>query len=189
MSSRDELIRHYATLPDDRLMTLAANEAAQLTPEALAVLREEVHRRGLDKDLRDAISIQTRRVEPAELEELVQRFRRLPCPICGSRSGLLNAAKVATAHSVLVMTTYEAPLIVGCAQCIVAAASRANRTTAMFAWWGIPWGPIRGLEAMSVNAKAKSLAEMADATDELRGYVAANLGEVMLLLRKESGVH
>ena len=148
MPTRDELIRYYATLHYDRLLALAVNEAAQLTPEALGVLREEVHRRGLDNVLRDAIEIQTRRVEPAEQEELVQRFRKLPCPICNAQAALLNGARVATAYSFLVMTTYQEGLVIGCPQCILAAARKANRATAAFAWWGIPWGPIRGLKAM-----------------------------------------
>ena len=186
MPTRDELIRYYETLHYDRLLALAVNEAAQLTPEALGVLREEVHRRGLDNDLRDAIEIQTRRVEPAEQEELVQRFRKLPCPICNAQAALLNGARVATAYSFLVMTTYEEVLVIGCPQCILAAARKANRATAAFAWWGIPWGPIRGLKAMSVNHEASAAAERHEATADLRQYVASNLGEVMLRLRQGS---
>jgi len=165
-------------------MALAVNEASGLTPEALEVLRAELHARRLGNELRDVIDIQMRPIPPDEVDELVGRFRRLPCPLCGSVAGMLNAATVATAQSFLVMSTFEKRLVVGCSSCITAAADKADALTGALGWWAIPFGPVHTLQAMRLNARACSAAERQEATVELRQYVEANRGAVVLRLRE-----
>lgn len=183
MAYRDQLIRKYAQLSNDQLIRLATYEAGGLTPEAREVLREELRGRQLGGGLSDVIDIQQREIAPQEHDELVERFRKLPCPICNSVGRPLNAVTVATARSFLIMTTHQKRVVLGCPECILAAARKAQRLTLAFAWWGIPWGPIRGLQAMVLNAEARSAAARQEATAELYNYVAANRGEVLLLLQ------
>jgi hypothetical protein len=120
-------------------------------------------------------------------EELLAPFRRLPCPICGAASGLLNAAMVATARSFLIITHYERRVVVGCPQCIIAASRTANNLTLALGWWGIPWGPIRAFQAISINAKANSAAQTDQATELLSRYVTESYGAIVYGLRQEAG--
>jgi len=168
-------------------MGIALREAGELTPEALEVLKEEVRTRGLGEHLEGAIEIQTYSLSSEEQQELVARFRRLPCPICGAGGGLLNAAMVATARSFLIMTLYETHIVVGCCQCISRASRRANHLTLALGWWGIPWGPIRALQAMTINGRANSTAQGDQATEALKGHVAANRGTVVQMLQQHEG--
>jgi hypothetical protein len=184
MSTRAELINYYSALPDDQLMRIALHEAGELTPVAIEVMKAEIRTRRLGKPLEEAIEAQTNSLSPEEQQELVERFRRLPCPICGATRGLLNAVMVATARSFLIMTLYETRLVVGCSQCIVAASRRASNLTWALGWWGIPWGPMRVLQASSINAKANSTAHATQATESLRRYVAENHGAVVFRLRQ-----
>jgi hypothetical protein len=186
MPARDELIRHYAGLSSDRLVALAVNEAGGLTAEAVEVLKAELAARHMGDQLRDAIAIQARPLDPGELDALLERARRLPCPSCGSAVAKLNAATVATVRSMLVMTSYEKSVVVGCPSCISAAADRADTTTAAFGWWGLPLGPIYTLRAIALNSKAARVAKQEEPTAEFREFVAANRGAVVLQLQTQS---
>jgi hypothetical protein len=185
MPTRAELIDYYRALPDDQLMRLALHEAGELTPEALEVMKEEIRTRRLGEPLEAAIQAQTTSLPPEEQQELLARFRRLPCPICGTTGSLLNAATVATARSFLIMTLYESHVVVGCSRCITAASRKANNLTLALGWWGVPWGPIRACQAISINAKANSTAQTDQATETLLGYVAENSGAIVFRLRQQ----
>jgi hypothetical protein len=187
MPTRDELIRHYACLSDDRLMALAVNAAGELTAEAVDVLKAELHARRLDDRLPDVIAIQTRPVAPDELEALVQCARALPCPSCGSTASMLNAATVGTVRSFVVMTSYEKSIVVGCPSCIRAAADKADTLTAAFGWWALPFGPVHTIRAILLNAKAASVARQQQPTPEFMQFVEANRGAVLLQLQAHNG--
>ena len=187
MPTRAELSDYYRALPDDQLMRIALHEAQDLTPEALEVLTEESRTRRLGGHLEAGIEAQLGLLRPEEREELVARFRRLPCPICRAVGGLLNAAMVATARSFLIVTSYETRVVVGCPRCIIAASREASNVTLALGWWGIPWGPIRAFQAISVNAAANSTAQGDQATEVLKRYVAANRGTVVFMLQQHEG--
>jgi hypothetical protein len=186
MPTRDELIRQYASLSDDRLVALAVNEVSGLTAGALEALTATLNARGLGDQLRDAIGIQTRPLAPSELDALVQEARGLPCPSCGSTAVKLNAATVATVRSVMVMTSYEKNVVVGCPACISSAADTADTITAAFGWWGLPFGPVYTLRAISLNAKAAAVSKQEEPTAEFRQFVSAHRGAVALQLQEQS---
>jgi len=165
-------------------MRLALHEAGELTPEALEILKAEIRTRRLGEHLEEAVEAQTSVLDFEQQLELVERFRRLPCPICGAAGGPLNAAMVGTARSFLILTLHETHLVVGCSQCIIAASRKANNLTLALGWWGIPWGPIRTLQAISMNGKASSAAQADQATESLMQYAAQNHGAILFRLRQ-----
>jgi hypothetical protein len=180
MTTRDDLCRHYAGLSDDRLLALAVNEASQLTAEALEVLQKELHARQLDKDLGGVIAIQTRHEDPREIELLVERARKLPCQHCGSKADMLNAATIATVRSFVIFSAFEKDIVVGCPGCLRAAAHNADTTTAALGWWSFPFGPIRSIQALLMNAEAVRATTQQEATTEFREFIAARRGAVLL---------
>jgi len=138
--SREDLTRLYGGMSDDRLTDLAIHETDQLTPEALSVLQQEVRRRGLSERLESAIDVQTRHITTDEHDQLLRRFRQLPCPLCGAGGHLLNAVTVATTRSMLAATTYETQLVVGCPDCMLVAVRKAHRITLAAAGGAFPGG-------------------------------------------------
>jgi hypothetical protein len=173
---------HYAQLRDEKLLELSLYEATQLTPEALEILREEIRLRGLSDRLEVAIQAQTRNMTPSEYDVMVEQFRHIPCPVCESSTQPLNAFPVTTARGAFFFVHYDIEMVIGCPQCIVAAATRASRTSLIFGWWAIPWGPFRTIHAVARNWRAKDAACDLDPTPELYEYVEQNRGEVAFLL-------
>ncbi len=169
---------HYRDLSSDELEWIALNKAATLLPEALQALREEIDRRGIVRSIERGVEAQTRHWSKEELEALIERYRRGACPQCGSRAEMLNAATVAVAHSFLIFSMLQPKVIVGCSGCIRAEAKRLSAKSLLLGWWGIPWGPIFTIRALSANAKAKSVDVNGMPTLDLCNHVINNIGEI-----------
>ena len=73
-----------------------------------------------------------------ELNELTEKVSGLPCPICLNKENRLNASKIAIAQSVILVTTFDDPLLIACPDCIVLSAKKATKKTLFFGWWAIP---------------------------------------------------
>src|SRR5262245_32031382 len=159
MGELDDLIRHYDRMSDNRLLAIALHEAADLRPEAVQILRQELRKRNLESQLSPAIESQLSPLDPQQIDSLVRRFRALACPACSASNLPLNAFSVSRATSILIVTRYQRQLIVGCPACIVDAANRADAHTALCGWWGIPWGPIRSIQALLHNAAVRRAAK------------------------------
>lgn len=178
----DRLRQHYARLEDEELRELALVGAETLRPEALELLRSEISRRRMGKEVEAGIQAQLQDLTPDREAELVDRFRRQPCPWCGAANGFLNAFPIAEARSFLFVTSYKKWLSIGCATCIRRAAAKATTTTFLLGWWGVPWGPIRTLQALVANRRAGGADEHAGPTPELVEHVKANRGEIAAML-------
>lgn len=178
----DDLRQRYARLADEDLLELALQGAETLTPEALELLRSEVRNRGLGQEVQGAIDAQLDDFTPAQHAELVDRFRRLACPLCGDKRGSLNAFTVTVVRSYVFVTYIESSLVIGCPECIRRTAAAANRRTMTLGWWGFPWGIIRTLGALSTNRKALRAQEHLTPSPELLDYVRVHRGEVTALV-------
>jgi hypothetical protein len=111
MFDRDALLRHYRQMSDEQFTYFATHEAYGLTPEALALVREELRRRATVPDPDAAIGVQVRSVSSAEFERMLARFREQPCPLCGATGSLLNAVVVTRGRR-------GAETVVGCVPCL-----------------------------------------------------------------------
>src|SRR5262245_55726267 len=127
MVSREDLKERYASLSDESLIELTVGEAGQLTPEALEVLKAELHKRGFEHQLGEVVAIQTRPLAEGELDEMVEQARLFPCPWCGSQERPLNATKLGTGR-----------IVVGCVPCIGREASKEMGLA--LAWFLLPFG-------------------------------------------------
>jgi hypothetical protein len=155
MAGDTEALRaHYQKLPDEDIERLANYEADQLSPEALAVLKEEIKRRGLSNEFQATVDIQVRGVSEEEQKEIIRKISVFPCPLCGRKQNYLNAFKVMSVKSFIILTSVEEPLIIACPECISTNAKSALITNLVLGWWGIPWGPIRTIHSVFLNLKA-----------------------------------
>jgi hypothetical protein len=184
MYQLDDIRANYQRMSREQLLVLAIRGAADLTPEALDLLRVELRARGLEAPTEEAIRVQLAPPTEGERQGLLERFRRLPCPTCGQATSLLNAFSITHAQFFLFQTAFRSQVLVGCGPCLSTAATRANKTLLKFGWWQLPLGPFWSLRAFLANRRALNLRLHVAPTPELQTFVAENLGDVALRLNE-----
>ncbi len=172
--SVDEIRKNYEGFSDDKLLRIATESASTLTPEALEILKAELQKRNLSSEkLLEAIQVQSKQLTDGEIEEHVLAIENLPCPICGSTAQKLNLSSVFTVKSFVFITMREGRNVIACPDCLRTTIGKANRTTWLLGWWGIPTGVIRSLGALRNNAVAKH--RLADRHPLLKEFVKLNV--------------
>ena len=78
--------------------------------------------------------------------------------------------------SAVVFTSYQKKAVVACPDCLGAEARRGLWTSALLGWWGVPWGPIRTIQSISVNLSTIRSRSSLEATPVLRDAVRRNPG-------------
>ncbi|MCB0720550.1 MAG: hypothetical protein KDD65_19040, partial [Bacteroidetes bacterium] len=99
---------------------------------------------------------QVKGLSQLEQSKLHSRLRATACPWCGSTEASLNMLQIAYASSFVFLTNYKSELVLACPDCLQKMAKENAVSTAIFGWWGIPWGPIRTIQAIRKNAKVRS---------------------------------
>ena len=173
----------YAELSDTEIAWMALSQGSQLRPEAVAVLHAEIRKRGLSSELGLALTTQADPISPGELQDLADRFRRQPCGRCGSWKRPLNAFGIARVWSVILVTSYKKELLIACPDCILASAKRAQAFTPLVGWWGIPWGPIRTIQAIAINFRTIRHGDEDHPSEALTTFVRDHRGEITVALR------
>ena len=155
--SEAALRENYRKFSDEKLMRLAAEDAAKLRPEALTLLQEELGARGLAEVAQKEIDAQFRVLSASETEEYCALIQAAPCPICHSASTPLNATITSKVSSFIFLTTWKEELVIACPTCLDKLTESATSHSIIVGWWGIPWGIIRTIKAIRSNKKmAKS---------------------------------
>jgi len=174
----EELRKNYERYSDDQLIRIATTDASGLFPEAIQILREEIKRRGISENLLNGINIQRKEISELELLEYCEILRTQPCPVCGSGSSKLNATLVANVLSFVVMTNYEKKLLVACPDCLLKANRNAMIKSALFGWWGIPWGIVRTIQSLILNNKMSNQTRLTEPNDLFKGFVIGQVGTI-----------
>jgi hypothetical protein len=110
----DSLKKTYAALSDSELLRIANHEAIDLTPQALAILKQELKRRNLMDDQQlPLVGVQPQEAFDPDLEDLVVRFQNSFCPICGNNRGInLYESRLALGFT-------HKRSILGCRSCLI----------------------------------------------------------------------
>lgn len=77
--------------------------------------------------------------------------------------------------SFLVITQYQRQVQIGCPACLDKMVRSATITTALTGWWGIPWGMIRTIEAISKNISSKKYHYHETPNDYLRSFTMKHI--------------
>ena len=163
-------------MPDERLLQIALQEAAGLTPKALAVLHAELDARGIDSAVGRAVTAQTRELSRRDVDALVAAIQKQPCPQCGRTDRPINGGEVADAKSFILFTTYDSHIAIACPDCLAAKAKRAALVTAALGWWGFPFGPIQSVKALRRDFRTIRQRDRNEPSDALRTFVEQNPG-------------
>jgi len=174
----DFLRDNYARMSDNELTYIATQDAAGLTPEAMSILKEEIHKRGLGDDIAKGIDAQNKQYSIEELKAYCDIISTLNCPHCNNNTEKLSATVTAMTISLVVITNYEKRVRVGCPSCLKKKNATALIGSLVIGWWGIPWGPIRTLQSVWINISNMGLHKPDEYNDYMYGYVLTNLGRI-----------
>ena len=176
--SLEQLRKNYDQFDDKKLIRIATEEAAGLRPEALELVKQIIKERGLSTAVTKGIDVQLEKIGDARLHEYTELLRRLPCPVCNRTDEKLNASITATAISYIFLTQLRKELKIACPQCLDKLHKDATTKSALFGWWGIPWGIIRTPGAIIFNNKMKKGNSLNEANNLLKSFVLDRVGRI-----------
>ncbi|MCX2575368.1 hypothetical protein [Pedobacter sandarakinus] len=174
----EQLRKNYERFDDRKLIRIATEEATSLRPEALELVKEIIKERNLSEDILKGVEVQFQEVDKETLNEYTELLRNLPCPVCKSNSEKLNATITGSVVSFIIITNYEKGIKIACPKCLDKLHNNAMIKTALFGWWGIPWGIIRTSQALILNSKMKSKNHSSGPTKILSGFVSKRIGRI-----------
>ncbi len=175
-----ELAQNYSLLADEVLVKLATEETHSLRKEALVVLLKELSKRDIPQEAIDCIELQLNINKPGALENLVAFVRQQPCPKCGQSDKQLNATKVETVFSLIVMSDRVSELRIACPDCLDGYHLKGNLFTLAFGWWGFPGGLYKPFMAFWNNYKLKKINHEPTASPLLNLFVRQNVPKFKL---------
>lgn len=82
MLTKEELAQSYQTFSDAKIIQLAKQESGKLRPEAAEILREEILRRNLDKNLLEWIALEIHFFTASEIHLLKEKIKSSKCTRC-----------------------------------------------------------------------------------------------------------
>lgn len=168
----------YEKMPDNELIRVATSDMAGLTEEALAIVKEELKKRHLDTNINKGIDAQRKTYTVAEIDRYCALIQALPCPVSGSTSRKLNGGLTATAMSFILFSHYRKQIVIGSPEVLDKASNAALIKSLLLGWWGIPWGPIRTVQAIIVYTKSKRARQAEEPNDYLRSFVLTRIGQI-----------
>jgi hypothetical protein len=174
----EELRKNYERFDDNKLIRLATEEASELRPEAVELLKQIIKERGLSEDILKGIDVQIQEIDNEKLLEYTELLRRLPCPVCKSTNEKLNATMTGNVISFIILTNYEKELKIACPNCLDKDNNKAIIKSALLGWWGLPWGFIRTIQALLFNDKMKEQNRLSEPNDLLKGFVLERIGRL-----------
>lgn len=184
-----ELRKNYESLPDDKIIRLASEEARSLRPEALELLKQIIKERGLSADVTNSIDAQSKKITEDILLEYTELLRGLPCPVCNTADDKLNATITGTVISFILMTSYRKEVKIACPACLNKLNNNAIIKSALLGWWGLPWGIFRTPQALILNNKMKKQNNLQEANGVFKSFVLQRIGRIEANRNNPSGLN
>jgi hypothetical protein len=179
----EELRKNYERLDDARIIRLASEEATELRPEALELLKQIIKERGLSPVVGKAIEVQFKEIDERTLLGYCELLRLLPCPACKSVNEKLNGNIIATVSG----GYYFENVKIACPTCLDRAYSRSNLSIALSGWWRLP-GLYNTPRALIFNKKMKKFDHIEEPSGSLRLFVAKQAGRIELNCNSTEGL-
>ena len=167
---------NYSRMGNEELVHIATKDAAGMTPEAQAVIREELKKRNLDSNLIKGVNAQNKNFDETEFLEYCEIIRGLNCPVCGSSQTKLNATITNQVISFIIITHRSKNVVIGCPGCLDKANNVALITSLLLGWWGFPWGIIRTIQAVVDGVQNKKTNHSDQPNNYLKQIVRSKIG-------------
>jgi len=172
----EDIRENYENFDDCKIEMIATEEAGSLRPEVLKIIKEEIKKRNLNPNLIDSIDSQTKKLTESEFNKYCAILRNHPCPECKSKTQKINATIVGQVVSMLILTNYEKSVKIACSDCLDEMHNKANTKSALFGWWGIPWGPIHTIRSFVFNSSMKKNNRAVAPNEIFTSFVVNNIG-------------
>lgn len=101
------------------------------------------------------------RFAPEVIEQQVRQIHQQSCPVCGG-DGPADINTSRTTASILIMTSRKDSPRLSCARCGKGSINKGIASTALFGWWGFPFGFI--FTPWQLFKGVKSLSNLPDAS-------------------------
>ena len=170
----EELRKNYERFDDDKLLRLATEEATELRPEALVLLKKMLKERGLYDNISKSIDVQFKKNNDDKLNAYCNIIRELPCPICNSNHEKLNATIIGSALGVIL--TKE--LKIACPNCLNKEIRKANRQSLFWVLCEDPLGIFLIIKSFSFNNKMRKNINQNEAIDILKTFIIERIGRI-----------
>lgn len=168
----------YEKMDDQELIRIITQDAYGLTPEAQEIIKTEIAKRNIDQSIVSAIEAQNKVHSRQEIDEYCELLRGLNCPSCGSAFQKLNGTLIGEVTSYIFFTQYKKELKIACPGCLDKMVQNAFTRTGILGWWGIPWGIIKTMQALDLNAKSKRSHHEDGPNEFLISFVLERIGEI-----------
>lgn len=173
-----DIAKNYERMPDVEIVRIVTTDARGLRPEVFAIIEKEIKKRNLNPDILKGALAQNKEYSLEEIREYSRLLRNLPCPSCGNTSFRLNGTLTYTVTSFILFTSHRSDSFIGCPDCLNKKNNNAILSTALFGWWGVPWGLIKTPLYIYRNIMAKKYIGMEHPNDTLLNFTLANIGEI-----------
>jgi hypothetical protein len=169
MDNKEHVKNAYESFTDSKLEFIALHEIIDLDEETRLILFNEVKKRGLSKDIIQAVKKQIEDISDDELKKLVEEYRKTPCPICNTTGSLLNGF--------MLKKDYKDYYIIGCHSCIKLEVAKLRKSLGQFSVRMLP-SRARALFELE-NFEDKS-----EPSDDFIHYVYLHRGNIYRIVQK-----
>ncbi len=112
--SEEQIRENYRKFPDEDIIRIAENDAAELNPIVLNILKEEIIRRELALKKFEEFQI----LDESLLNAYVKLIRNSICPNCSKSNALINVIKVRSSIGILHLAINIESEEIGCPKCL-----------------------------------------------------------------------
>lgn len=168
--------KHYRSLDDGKIKSVATLEARTLRPEVIPILREEIVRRNLPQTFLESLDDKILNPSDEQINDYCKIIQAYHCPDCKSKTAKLNGSISTDVLSVLFLTRKSKVLKIACPDCLDKHTNKAVTKTIFLGWWAFPWGPIRTIQAFMSNSKMAKQHHSQQPNDVLKSFVYENIG-------------
>ncbi len=124
------------------------------------------------------MDVQTLEIDEKAVIAYAELLRNLPCPLCRSTNEKLNATMTGRVTSYIIMSSYKKELVIACPDCLDKQHNDAMTKSALFGWWGFPWGVVYTIKALLLNNKMKKQYRQVEANALLKAFVFERVGRL-----------
>ena len=172
----DKIRDYYAQLTNDQLENIAMYEVQDLREDVLKIVEAEIKKRGLEEVYSNAIDEQSQPITPNRLEELTNKIKQLPCPICNNNHSDLIGGTIRKVRSFIVYSSYSHGHIIGCDTCVERERTKHIGISMALGWWGIPFGVIYTIRALIGHIGEVGKHRIAKSNEVIQAYAITNRG-------------
>ncbi|MCB0453417.1 MAG: hypothetical protein KDC94_11155 [Aequorivita sp.] len=135
MYSIDEIRENYKEFSDSKIENIAKKESKGLRKEVLGILKDEIEKRKLDKNLISWVETETKTYSGIERDLLIKKIQNLNCPKCSEKKDRLYGFEINQVVSVLLFANDTRNEKILCLSCGKKAKWKAILITFFAGWW------------------------------------------------------